>query len=56
MCLVPAQNEVFGDPCAYVFKYLNVSYGCVDEVKMEVQREFFFFSTVFYISKFELSM
>ena len=27
-CVLCAMNDVFGDPCEEVFKYLNVTYDC----------------------------
>jgi hypothetical protein len=29
-CSVKASNGYFGDPCGGTFKYLNISYNCVD--------------------------
>jgi len=32
-CLIYASNSVFGDPCVYTYKYVNVSWTCVDKIE-----------------------
>ena len=29
-CQVPAKNNIFGDPCRGIYKYLEVNYNCID--------------------------
>ncbi|GLV37419.1 Calcium-independent receptor for alpha-latrotoxin [Carabus blaptoides fortunei] len=37
-CVVAASNDVFGDPCAYTEKYLEVSYKCKPVTKVQCKR------------------
>jgi len=30
-CLIPAVNEMFGDPCPNTYKYLEVYYSCISD-------------------------
>ena len=37
-CAIAASNGVFGDPCGGTFKYLNVTYECVEKSVEKLRR------------------